>query len=378
VSVIFSEAHEDLRRTVRDFLRDTSPPAEVRRLMETPAGYDTALWRRMADELGLQGLAVPEEYGGAGAGPVELGIVMEEMGRSLFCAPFLSTAVLAVFALTDSDDGIAQAMLLPGIAVGEIIATLAVAESAGSWDLGSVAATAELRDGRWLLSGTKMFVTDGLAADVILVAARTGEGLGLFAVRGTASGVRRTALATLDQTRRQARIDLAEAEGVPVGGPGDGTPALERVLDRAVAVLAAEQVGGARQVLETAAGYARTRVQFGRPIGSFQAVKHKLADMLVEVESAGSAAYRALEAAAGDVPPDDLPEIASIAKAYCSDAYAHVAAESIQIHGGIGFTWEHSAHLYLKRARSDRQLLGDPGYHLARLARLLEQLYAAA
>jgi alkylation response protein AidB-like acyl-CoA dehydrogenase len=366
VNFAFSEEQEELRRTVRAFLEDKSSSAEVRRLMETTEGYDPALWEQMGSQLGLQGLAIPEEYGGSGYSYVELIVVLEEMGRALLAAPYFSTVALAANAILHSGDDAAKKELLPGIASGETIATLAMTEDSGRWDAEGITATATKSGDGYTIDGHKMFVLDGHTANLIIVAAKTGDNVSLFTVAGDADGLTRTPLATMDQTRKQARLEFSGTPAKLLGTEGEGWPVLSRVLDLAAVALAAEQVGGAQKCLEMSVDYAKVRVQFGRPIGSFQAIKHKCADMLLEVESAKSAAYYAGWAAAE--LNDELPTVASLAKAYCSDAYFHAAAENIQIHGGIGFTWEHDAHLYFKRAKSSQLLLGDPTYHRELLA----------
>ncbi|MEU3336962.1 acyl-CoA dehydrogenase family protein [Streptomyces sp. NPDC002144] len=362
----FSEEQEELGRTVRAFLAATSPETEVRRLMETPEGFDRALWRRMGTELGLQGLAVPEEYGGAGCGPVEMGVVMEETGRALLCAPILSSAVLATTTLLRCADEEARKRLLPGLAAGELVATLALTEDSARWDAAGVGLTARASGGSWLLTGHKTFVLDGAAADVVLTVARAADGIGVFVVDGDAPGLTRAPLPTLDPTRRQARLEYLEVPATRLRTHGDGWDLVAQVLDRAAVALAAEQVGVASRALDMAVEYAKVRHQFGRAIGSFQAVKHLLADVLLEVESARAAAHYALLAAENDAP--DLPAVASLAKAFCSDACVRATADNIQVHGGIGFTWEHPAHLYLKRAKTSQLLFGDPAYHRELLA----------
>ncbi len=369
VNFAFSEEQEQLRASVRKFLEDKSPESEVRRLMETDEGYDPAVWSQMGQQLGLQGLAIPEEFGGSGYGFIELVVVLEEMGRSLLCAPYFSSVVLAANLLLNSGDDAAKKELLPGIASGETIATVAYVEESGIWDESGITATATKAGDGWTISGTKSFVLDGHTANLLLVAARTGAGVSIFAVDGTASGVTRTLLQTLDTTRKQAKVVLADAPARLVGAEGKGWDALGKTLDQAVVALAAEQVGGAQFCMDMAVQYAKDRVQFGRPIGSFQAIKHKCADMLLEVESAKSAAYYAGWAAAED--NDELPTVACLAKSYCSEAYFHTAAENIQIHGGIGFTWEHPAHLYYKRAKTSELIFGDPTYHRELLCRRL-------
>ncbi|MHB8328057.1 MAG: acyl-CoA dehydrogenase family protein [Acidimicrobiales bacterium] len=362
----FSEEQEELRSSVRRFLEDKSPMTEVRRLMETTEGFDRAVWEQMANQLGLQALAIPEEYGGAGFGYVELVVVLEEMGAALMCAPFFSTVALAANALLSSGDEGAKKDYLAGIAGGDTIATLALTEDSGRWDLDAVTLAASAQGDAWKLDGHKMFVIDGHTADLVLVAGRTAKGVSLFAVEGGATGLTRTPLATMDQTRKQARLEFSATPARLVGDDGGAGEVLTRTLDLAAVALAAEQVGGAQRCLDMSVEYAKTRIQFGRPIGSFQAIKHKCADMLLEVESAKSAAYYAGWAAAED--SEELPVVASLAKSYCSEAYFHAAAENIQIHGGIGFTWEHDAHLYFKRAKSSELLLGDPTYHRELLA----------
>jgi alkylation response protein AidB-like acyl-CoA dehydrogenase len=362
----FTEEQEELRKTVRQFLDAKSSEAAVREQMETDGGYDAAVWSQMAEQMGLQGLHIPEEFGGSGFGYVELGIVLEEMGRSLLCAPFFSSVVLAANTLLQSGDDAAMKAHLPGIAGGQTIATLAYTEPSGKWDEAGITMEATAAGDGWTLRGTKMFVLDGHTADLIIVAARTSKGVSLFTVEGAAGGLTRTALSTMDQTRKQAKLEFADTPATLLGADGDGWKVLSTVLDLAAVGLAAEQVGGAQKVLEMAVEYAKVRVQFGRPIGSFQAIKHKCADMLLEVESAKSAAYYGMWCAAE--MNDELPSVASLAKAYCSEAYFHATAENIQIHGGIGFTWEHPAHLYFKRAKSSELLFGDPTYHRELLA----------
>ncbi|MGI8797411.1 MAG: acyl-CoA dehydrogenase family protein [Acidimicrobiia bacterium] len=367
----FSDEQEQLRDAVRKFLEAKSPSAEVRRLMETTEGYDEAVWKQMAQELGLQSLHLPEAHGGQGFTFVELGIVLEEMGRVLLCAPYFSTVALAANAIMNAGSDEQQGAFLPGIAAGETIAALAFTEPNGKWDASGITMEAQGNGDSYTLDGTKMFVIDGHVANQIVVVARLSgtngeDGISFFSVDGDASGLTRTPLATMDQTRKQARLDFSGVAATPLGDPGSGWAALSKTLDQAAVCLSNEMVGGAQKVLEMSVDYAKVRVQFGRPIGSFQAIKHKCADMLLEVESAKSAAYYASWAAAED--NEELPVVASLAKAYCSDAYFHAAAENIQIHGGIGFTWEHDAHLYFKRAKSSEILLGDATYHRELLA----------
>jgi len=364
----YSAEHEELRQVVRDFLREKSPSREVRRLTEAGRNRDDAVWAQLAGQLGLHGIAVPTRYGGAGYGPIELGIVLEEMGRALLVAPFFATVALAGQALAASGDEAAKQRWLPGIADGSLTATLAVAEDAGCWDLGDVAAAAGPAGDGWAVSGSKSFVVDGHTADLLLVVARAADGLGVFAVEGGAAGVERRKLDTLDLTRDLAAVILRDAPAVRVGAGSDATAWLSAVTDLALAALAAEQAGGAARCLELSVDYAKTREQFGRPIGSFQAIKHKCAVMLLEVECGRSAAYHASAAVAGQQP--DAPVAAALAHAYCSQAFTQAAKECIQIHGGIGYTWEHDAHLFLRRAKSSELLFGPPSVRRTRLAEL--------
>ncbi len=370
MDISFTTEHEQLRQTVRRFLENESNEQTVRKLMETERGYDARTWERMASELSLLGLIVPEQYGGAGLGPVELAVVMEEMGRLLFCGPYLSTAVLAAGALLHSADEPTKAKLLPVIASGKSIATLAFVEEHGRWEVESIAMGARRDGAKWKLSGVKDYVIDGAIADVVLVAARIDSGLGLFQVDGGASKLERSALPTLDLTRKLARLSFSDTPATLISGSADATSAIRHVLALGSAMLAAEQVGGAQRCLELSTEYAKTRLQFGRPIGSFQAIKHKCADMLVETEFARSAAYNAAFTAAEN-DEAQLQSAAHIARSYCSEAFFHAAAENIQIHGGMGFTWEDSAHLYFKRARASSIMFGDPIDQRQKLGALL-------
>ena len=362
----FTTEQNEFRDVLRRFFEQSSPPPVVRRLMETEAGWDPVLWRDLNAQLGLCGVHVPEAYGGMGFGFVELGIVLEEMGRALLCAPFFSSAVLATNAILNGADEAQKASLLPSLVTGETVAALAITEPDGNWDPGAVATTAQQADGRYRLSGVKSFVIDGHSADLLIVLARLpdskGEaGLSLFAVRGDADGVRRTALQTLDPTRKLARMEFDGAEAELLGKPGEAAEPIARTLAQAAAMLANEMVGGAERLRESALDYANLRVQLGRPVSSFQAMKHKQADMLVDLELSRSAAYQAAQAVADDQP--DFPAVASLAKALASDVYLQTAIHTIQIHGGIGFTWENDTHLWFKRAKSSEVLLGDAVWH---------------
>jgi alkylation response protein AidB-like acyl-CoA dehydrogenase len=360
-----SEEQEELRASVRRFVTDRAPLAKVRQLMDA-GEIDREFWAQAGAQLGLQGIAIPEEYGGSGFSFAEQAIVLEELGAGLYGGPYLPSAVLAATALLASPDESARQELLPGIASGETIAALAFTEEDGSWDPAGIRLAAAKNGDGWVLDGHKSFVLSGAEASLYLVVAAADGGLSLFAVDAGASGLTATALPTLDQTRNLARLDLAAVPARLIGSTGDATAILDRVLDIAAIALAAEQLGAAQRALDITVDYTKTRHQFGRPIGSFQALKHRMADLLMEVESLRSAvAYAASAVAEGS---DEVPALASLLKAYASETYFHVAAEMIQMHGGIGFTWEHDAHLFFKRAKSSELFLGDGAYHRERLA----------
>ncbi|MFC5751867.1 acyl-CoA dehydrogenase family protein [Actinomadura rugatobispora] len=378
-----------LRDSVREALRDLSPPAEVRRQMDTGRGWDPKTWRRLCGELGLAGLVVPEEHGGAGFSYVELGAVFEEAGRALLCAPLLSTTGLAIPLLLCLDDPPARREFLPDLCSGSLVATVALTDPDGRLLPDGAVAEASARGEGHVLDGAAGFVVDGASADLLLVPARLDGGeTAVFAVRAGAPGLTVTPLVTLDPTRKQAAVAFDGASARRLG-EADAAGALRRALDVGRALLACEQAGGAARCLDAVVEHAGSRVQFGRPIGSFQAVKQRAAEMLIRVESARSAAMAAAQAAAEDPLAGsgrgsgdlrDLPGLAvaaAVAGSYCSEAYAFVAAETIQLHGGIGFTWEHDAHLYYKRAWTSGELLGRPADHLESLARHLEHSHPA-
>lgn len=348
-----------LRGTAREVLGDQLGIPEVRRLMVSDDGFDRGLWRTLVD-LGWVGLAIPEEFGGAGYGPVELSVILEEMGRVVTPGPFFATVAMAVPVIEELADLDQKQELLAGIADGATIATLAVHEGPRDWNLESIETSATGSGDDWVIDGAKHHVLDGHLADLFLVVARTGEGLGVFAIPADSEGVSVEQVSVLDPTRRQATVTFRSVKtGRPLGGP-DARVGLGRALGTASALLAVEQVGGAQRCLDMSVDYAKTRYQFGRPIGSFQAVKHRCAEMLVKVEHAKSVAYHAVRIT------DDQEEFAiaaPLAASVASEAYVWAAGENIQIHGGIGFTWEHDAHLYLKRAKSSSLLLGDPRRH---------------
>ena len=358
---------EELRDAVRDFLESKSPSDAVRRVMATEAGFDGAVWTQMAEQLGLHGIAVPDIWGGAGASTVELAVVFEEMGRALLCAPFFSSIALAATALISSGDFAAAAQFLPGLAAGTTRATVVLNGSLGPWDTTDVTLRADrVSDGGYRIFGEAPRVLDGHTADVILVAARTEAGVSLLAVSREAPGLTMEPLTALDQTRKTARLTFDAVDARLIGEDGGAESGLARTSDIATVLLAAEQVGAAARCLDMAVGYAKGRIQFGRPIGSFQAIKHRCADMLVMVEGARSAV---VHAAAADV--DELPVAASVAKLAASETLLHAAVDNMRIHGGIGFTWEHDAHLYVRRAKSTELVFGTPDYHAERLATLV-------
>lgn len=363
-----SSEQRELAAVVRKFLAELSPESEVRRLIADFRGWNPELWTRMATEIGLQGLAIPERFGGSGFGIAELGVVFEEAGRALLPAPLLSTVALAASAILASNDESACRDYLPGIAAGTLVATVALTEESGSWAIDSVATRANAGPTGWELTGTKCYVLDGGSADLLLVVARSANGIGLFAVDRDAEGLQIDVVPTFDPTRPMAQLELRSTPARLIGADGAGGPVVERALAVSSVLLAAEQLGGATAALDMAVEYAKTRMQFGRAIGSFQAVKHKAADMLLRVEAARSAVLYALWA--GETDAADFAATASLAKSYCSEAYSFCAAENVQIHGGIGFTWEHPAHLYLRRAKATELLFGSPAYHRERLADL--------
>jgi alkylation response protein AidB-like acyl-CoA dehydrogenase len=362
----FTDEQEQFRSAIRRFLQDKSPTTEVRRLMATAEGYDPAVWRQLSDELALPGVHIPEQYGGGGFGMVELCIVTEELGRALLCAPYFSTAVLAANAIMNAGNEAQKVAMLSALASGGRLAALAVTEPNGNWDPRAIELAATPDGDGYRLQGTKSYVVDGHIAELLVVAARVGgtasnDGLGLFTLRADASGVERRLLESMDPTRKLARIDFHGAHAELLGDLKNGAAAISRTLDQAVIALSNEMVGGAQALFDSAINYTKLRVQFGRTIGSFQAIKHKCADLLLEVELAKSAAYYAAQAAAIGDP--EWPALASLAKAEASEAYLHMAAECIQIHGGIGFTWDNDTHLWFKRAKSSEVFLGQPNYH---------------
>lgn len=356
-----TEEQRELRTVLRDFFTEESGPENVRKHLATPRGHDETLWARLAGEIGVQGLAIPEEYGGSGFTFAELAVALEESGRALYCGPLLPTVVLAAHALLNSGGLQACERYLPRIADGTLTATVA-----GFYENGpGVGVGAERSGPGWVLRGATDFVLDGVGADLIVVRAQTPEGTLLFACEPAEGTCRRTPRRVLDETRRQALVEFRGAPATPVGESGEVTA----TLDAGRAALAAEQVGGSGHALDAIVQFVAQREQFGRPIGSFQAIKHRLADVLVAVEAARSASAYATACVALASP--QLPVAASAAAAVCSETYRLATAEYVQLHGGIGFTWEHPAHLYVRRARSGEVLFGTADQHRTRLAELV-------
>jgi len=373
----FNDEQELLRSTARKFLENECTSEFVRKRMAEPAGVTDEFWSKLAEQ-GWLGLVYPEAYGGSGLGFVDLTVLMEEMGRAVMPGPFVSSVLLGGLSILEAGSPAQKEAWLPKIAAGRARTTLAWTEPSGRWDAGGVTTTAKPAAGGWVLSGTKLFVLDAHLADVLVVVARSPEatkpeeGISLVLVAKGTPGLEVRQLPTMDQTRKLCEVTLNEVR-VPadavLGSVGAGWSPLARVVERATVALCAEMCGGAQRVLDMTVDYAKIRVAFGRPIGSYQGVKHKAADMLVDVENAKSLTYYAAWAVDENVPEAALA--ASMAKACCSDAYRKVAASGIQLHGGIGFTWEHDLHLYFKRAKSSEFTFGDATYHRERVAQLI-------
>ena len=372
-----------IRDTAAAFLAEVSDSAAVRRAMGTEQGYEPELWGRICSEMYWQAIHIPEAYGGMGLGYVELVAMMEQMGRSLLCSPFFSTVCLAGNALRVAGSEAQQGRWLAQLCEGALTATLAFNGGSSRWDAESITATWRHEGDGYVLDGDYRYVIDGHTADLLIVAARaegtTGdEGISLFLLPAATSGVSRQWLATMDQARKQAAVQLNSvslAADALMGEPGQGWTSLSKIIDLATIALAAEQVGGCQQLLDMTVDYTSERVQFNRTIASYQAVKHKAADMMLQTEVARSAIYYAAcvaqEALEGGPLAGELREAASVAKSYCSDAYFAVAGDALQLFGGVGFTWEYDVHLYFKRAKSSEHLLGNGVFHRERLARML-------
>ncbi|BBZ36148.1 acyl-CoA dehydrogenase family protein [Mycolicibacterium confluentis] len=364
----FTDEQQQLRAAVRKFCADNFDEATVRRLMESDPPFDASVWARLGAELGVFGLAVSEDDGGAGGTLVDQAVAIEELGAALACGPLFGTVYLAIPALVAASGGAVRDELLPDLIEGRRTAAFAVNDRAGAFDPSAVTVSATGGSDA-TVTGTVERVVDAGAADVILVAATGSEGVGLYAVDATGAGVTRSPLVTLDLTRPQATIEFADAAARLVAGPEEAERVITHALQVGSVLLAAEQVGAGQHLLDVGVEYAKARLQFGRPIGGFQAVKHRLADLLVDVEHSRSTAYHAAWALTDGT--DDPALAASIAQATCSAAFSQIARDTIQTLGGIGFTWEHQAHLYFKRATTDAALLGSAEQHRDRVAELV-------
>ncbi|MFC0533976.1 acyl-CoA dehydrogenase family protein [Phytohabitans kaempferiae] len=371
MTFVLSEEQAALRESLRDILSRHAPLSRVRAVIAEPHGYDEPLWRRLVEEIGVCGIGVPEEYGGAGEGFCELAVVMGELGRSLTPVPFLSSSILAIRTLLATRDAAACERWVPPLVTGDVVGTLAVLEQGQTWGAHDPKTVAVRAGKQWRLDGVKSYVTDALAAEFFVVLAEAPDGPTLFAVR-RGEGVDPEPLQSIDPTRPQGRLVLRQAAAEVIGTVGAAGEALGDSLVEATIALACEQTGAAERCLEFTVDYAKTRTQFGQPIGSFQSIKHILADRFLANTTATAIAYGG--AWAVDHDPTHLGRHASLAKAYASQAFVETAKASIQIHGGIGYTWEHDAHLYLKRALSTNELLGAPRHHRALIsASLLDQ-----
>jgi len=379
----FTEEQQMIRDTAEAFLAEVSTSEAIRAAMITERGYDPALWQRITSEMYWQAIHIPEQYGGMGLGYVELVAMLEQMGRYLLCSPFFSTVCLGTNALLIAGSEQHKADYLARICDGSLTATLAYTGSGGHWGSDAVQVIAGKQGQNYQLNGTLRYVPDGHTADLLIIAARTAgsagdEGISLFALPAASAGVTRRYLPTMDQTRKQAEISLDNVS-VPasalMGEEAKAWPQLQKIIQLATIAVAAEQMGGAQQVLDATVAYTKERVQFGRPVAGFQAVKHRAAEMMLKTEVSRSAVYYAAciaeEALHGGPLAIELEEAASVAKAYCSDAYFQNAGDAIQLHGGVGFTWEYDVHLYFKRAKSSEIFLGNAAIHRENIARLL-------
>jgi alkylation response protein AidB-like acyl-CoA dehydrogenase len=373
----FTEEQELLRTSARRFLENECPAAFVRQRMAEPAAMTEGFWQKVADQ-GWLGILYPEATGGSGLGLVDMAVLMEEMGRAVMPGPFFSTVLLGGATILKAGSQAQRQDWLPRIAAGSAKLSLAWTEPNARWDAAGIQATGREAAGGFILSGTKLFVPDAHLSDALVVAVRTRDGstledgVSLLLVPKDAAGLTITLLPTIDETRKLCEVKLdnvAVPAAALLGEKHAGWPALARVLDRATGALCAEMCGGAQRVLDMTAAYAKIRIAFGKPIGSYQGVKHKAADMLVDVENAKSLTYYA--AWAIDEGLAEAPLAVSMAKAYASDAYRKVAGAGIQLHGGIGYTWEHDLHLYFKRAKASEVAFGDASWHRERVARLL-------
>lgn len=370
----FTEEQQMIQATAASFFADVSGSEAVRAAMATEQGYDDALWQSLCQDLYLQAITVPEAFGGMGLGFVELVAVMEQMGRFLVCAPYFSTVCLASSALLLAANAEQQETYFAEILEGKT-ATLAFTAN-GKWDKSGITASYIKEGKQYLLNGEYRYVIDGHTADYIIVAATGDQGVALFILPKEAVGLNSQWLPTVDQTRKQAQVSLDNVS-VPASAllQDNAEQTLLDILDLAAIALSAEQVGGAQEVLDNTVTYTKERVQFQRPVASFQAVKHQAADMMTRVEAARSGVYYAAciaqEKLEGGPLAAELAEAAAITKANSSEAYFLNAGDAIQLHGGVGFTWEYDVHLYFKRAKASELYLGNAAYHRERLAAIL-------
>ncbi|TMM46546.1 acyl-CoA dehydrogenase [Colwellia ponticola] len=372
-----------IRDTAQAFLADVSSSSAIRNAMASEQGFETQIWQRICTEMYWQAIHIPEEYGGMGLGYVELVIMLEEMGRYLLCSPFFSTVCLGTNALIVAGTAAQKQQYLSQICQGSLTATLAYTGNNGRWDADAVQATVTTDGDHYLLNGRYRYVPDGHSAGLIIFAVRdegsTGvDGISLFALDANTPGVKRSWLPTMDETRKQAEITLDQVcvtKADLMGEQGKAWPQLNKIIQLATVAVAAEQAGGAQQTLDLTVEYTQERVQFGRPVAGFQAVKHQAADMMLRAEVAKSAVYYAAcvaeEALNGGPLANELAEAASVAKSYCSQGYFSNASDAIQLHGGVGFTWEYDVHLYFKRAKSSELFLGNSAYHRELIAQIL-------
>jgi len=363
MQIVYTEEQEQLREVVSRFLQAKSTAVDVRRLMASSEGYDPAVWEQLCGEVGLAGTHIPEEYGGVGFGPVELGIVSEEMGRHLYCGPFFASSVMAGYALLNGATETHKTAILPGIASGDQIATLVLDNLNNPEKVGAALKANE----KHVVSGVAPIVIDAHIADLLIVAASTAEGLGLYLVKADAAGLTITPQEALDPTRKLSRVSFNEVSAERIGGLTEAL--LNRTWDEICSVLAHEMIGGAQYLFESTLEYTKVRVQFGRPIGSFQALKHRCADLLMELEFAKAAIHHAAFCLAAG---DGEPYVASMAKAMASDTYMEAARAGVQLRGGIGFTWEEDTHLWFKRAKSSEVFMGSAHMHRERMMTMIE------
>ncbi len=366
IEFVFTDEQEQLRGAVRRFCTEHFDEQTVRRLAESNPPFDPKAWLRLGTELGVLGLSVPEADGGVGGNLVDQAVAIEELGAALAVGPFVGTVFLAIPALVAASAGPVRDELLAELVEGRRTAAFAVIDRAGAFDPAAVSVTAGAGS---TVTGTVDRVVDAGAADDLLVAAAGPDGVALYVVDAAAAGVQRTPLLVMDETRPQATVRLSDAPARLLAGPDEAVRVITHAFQVASALLAVEQVGAGQHILDVAVQYAKDRLQFGRPIGSFQAVKHRLADMMVDLEHARSTAYHAVWALADG--SDDPALATSIAQATCSAAFSRIAADAIQTLGGIGFTWEHQAHLYFKRATTDAALLGSAEEHRSRVAEMV-------